>query len=446
MKPVKLIPCLFALLLPQWGLAAPVSLEEAIRDALDHAPALQSAMAARNSAREDRLLGRAWLLPYVVTSGSWKSMQQDVVYDRPIALLPLANEMNMKQQKYGIKMYQPLFDVEKWSYYEQGKASEAMGEAAFRRSERQTMLAAAAAWLDVMRAHDRLNAARASEQAMTRLAEQAKASFDVGLEPVNTSLAAASRRDLASAQRIRAEQALEQSRAVLSSLLGHDADVAANATPQLVPLKMKPQQEWLQQVDHADQVQLAERSVDLAEAGKLKAIGAALPKVQFVAGWDREKSSSGTFGTGSHTQTGYFGVEMTMPLYAGGSTWAQQRKSEQEKIKAAADLDEAKRSTQLAIRQAWLQWQGTGYEMDAMKAALTSANAEQEAARAGFEVGLRTMTEVLDAEERLASARAGYADSVASQGMAALQLYAAVGELGERQVSEVQGWLTGSVH
>jgi len=98
----------------------------------------------------------------------------------------------------------------------------------------------------------------------------------------------------------------------------------------------------------------------------------------------------------------------------------------------------------LATRQAWLQWQATGSELDAMKAALISARSEREAAHAGFEAGLRTMSEVLDAEDRLASARAGLADSVASHGLSVLQLYAAVGALDTDQVTVVQEWLAAS--
>ncbi|WP_167631138.1 TolC family protein [Mariprofundus ferrooxydans] len=425
--------------------AQPVSLSQAVTDALGHAPALQSAEAARDSASEDAKLGRAWLLPYVAASGSWQKVRRDIVYDRPIAF-PLANELNMVETDYGVKAYQPLFDLEKWSLYKQGLASAAMGETSLQLVRRQTILAVASAWLDVMRTIQRLKAAKADEEAMQRLAEQAEASFKVGLEPVNTSLAATSRRDLARANRIRAEQAVNQARAVLSSLLGHEADVTAsmNPSPQPLALAKSSEQSWLEQADHADRVQMAENSISLADAGELKALGSALPKLQLVAGWDKQRSSSGMFGTGSRTESTSIGVEISMPLYAGGSTWAQQRKSEKEKIRAEADLDEAQRQAKLATRQAWLQWQATGSELTAMKAALTSARSEREAAHAGFDAGLRTMTEVLDAEDRLASARAGLADSIATHGLSVLQLYAAVGTLDTDQVAFVQDWLTAS--
>jgi len=425
--------------------AQPVSLSQAVTDALGHAPALQSAEAARDSAREDAQLGRAWLLPYVAASGSWQKVRRDIVYDKPIAF-PLANELNMIETDYGVKAYQPLFDLEKWSLYKQGLASEAMGETSLQLVRRQTILAVASSWLDVMRTLQRSKAAKADEEAMQRLAEQAEASFKVGLEPVNTSLAATSRRDLARANRIRAEQAVNQARAVLSSLLGYEADVSASMNPSPLPLALaqSSEQSWLQLATHADRVQIAENSLTFADAAELKALGGALPKLQLVAGWDKQRSSMGMFGTGSRTESTSIGVEISVPLYAGGSTWAQQRKSEHEKIQAEADLDEAQRQAQLATRQAWLQWQATGFELRAMNTALTSARSEREAAHAGFEAGLRTMSEVLDAEDRLASARAGLADSVASHGLSVLQLYAAVGALDTDQVTFVQDWLTAS--
>jgi len=279
---------------------------------------------------------------------------------------------------------------------------------------------------------------------MTRLAEQAKASFDAGLEPVNSSLAATSRRDLAHAQRIRAELSRNQALAVLASLLGHDAEVAVHIDTNIGPMQLarSDEQAWLQLAEQEEGVHVAKEAVLLADAGKLHALGGAMPKVQLVAGWDNKRSTAGTFGSGSDVKSTSIGVEFTMPLYAGGSTWAQQRKSEQESIRADADLSEAQRHADLATRQAWLQWQASGVELQAMQAALASARSEQVAAHAGFDVGLRTLSEVLDAEDRLAGVRAALADSVAAHGLSVLQLHAAVGALDNEQVEQVQTWLT----
>jgi len=444
MKHICLLLC-GMMLLASVAQASPVTLEQAVQDALAHAPALKAAIAARNSAQEDKTLGRAWLLPYVVANGSWQRVLEGISYDKPVGF-PLALHINMIQSDYGIKAFQPLFDLQKWSLYKQGLVSAAMGDTSLQLARSQTMLAAASAWLDVMRTIQRLKAARASEQAMQKLAEQAAASFKAGLAPVNVSLEAISRHDLARAQRIRAEQTMNQAKAVLSSLLGREAEVTGdmNASAEPLALKQSSEQDWLQQAGNADKVQLAKRSVSLADAVKLKSLGGALPKVQLVAGWNKQRSSGGVFGVGSTIKNASIGIEVSMPLYAGGSTWAQQRKSEQEKIRAEADLAEAQRSAQLATRQAWLQWRATGAELGAMKAALASALSEREAAHAGFEAGLRTMTEVLDAEDRLARARAGLADSIASHGLSVLQLHAAVGSLHTDQVERVQDWLATS--
>jgi len=423
--------------------AATLSLVQAVDATLSHVPSMRSAIASRASSAEDEKLGRAWLLPYVVVNGSWKRQREDIVYYSLPAGFPLANEVNSVRSKYGITAYQPLFDVEKWSLFKQGQASAGIGDLSLRLARRQTMMAAATAWLDVMRADHRLAAARASEAAMIKLAEQAAASFEVGLESVNTSLAANSRRDLARAHRIRAEQVVNQAQAVLASLLGRSAQVQVTLDGAITPMPLADvtEQQWLDLANANEQVLLAEKGVALADAGELKALGGALPKLQLVAGWDKQRSSAGTFGTGSEIQSASIGVEVSMPLYAGGSTWSQRRKSEQEKLRADADLAEAQRSSRLAVRQAWLQWQSTGSELVAMKAALASAGSEQEAAHAGFDAGLRTLTEVLDAEDRLAGSRAGLADSVASHALSVLQLYAAVGDLDGDKVTQVQNWL-----
>ncbi|MDQ6963927.1 MAG: TolC family protein, partial [Mariprofundales bacterium] len=205
----RVVTLLVVMLLSNTAMAAdPSSLRSVVALALEHAPSLQAAEAARDAAAEDLILGRAWLLPYVIANGSVNQVIQDFKYNKPISFL-LTNIRN-DEQSYGIKAYQPLFDIKKWATYQQGKISAATGRVKLALQRQRTTLETAAAWLDVIRAKAAYAAAVANERAISHLAKQAKAAFEVGTAAVNDSLTASSRRDLAKAARIRASQVLAQ--------------------------------------------------------------------------------------------------------------------------------------------------------------------------------------------------------------------------------------------
>ncbi|MBN4076926.1 TolC family protein [Mariprofundus ferrooxydans] len=438
---------LLLLLLPKFAFSADATrLQSVVALALEHAPTLQAAEAARDAAAEDITLGRAWLLPYVVANGSLTRRNQDFSYDRTIGFLTTTVRNN--EQIYGIKAYQPLFDVEKWAIYQQGKISAATGEVKLAIQRQQTILQASAAWLDVIRAQATFSAAKASEQAMNTLAMQAKAAFEVGTAAINDSLSARSRRDLTKAARIRAGQALALSQAQLNSLVGKNLPVSVELYQGIEPLHVSKDklEVWEQRAEATSLgVQLSDQALAMADAEHLKSVGGAMPTLQLVAGWDYNKSSQGIF-VGSTVKSASIGIEMSIPLYAGGSTWAEQRKASKEKIQAEFNMAEAKRTARLAARQSLLGLRTTAAEVEALDAALSSAKMEKKAAQAGFEVGIRTITDALDAEERLAAARQRYADAVARHAMAYLQLMASSNHLAKSTVEKIDQLLTGSEH
>ncbi|RMH61615.1 MAG: type I secretion protein TolC [Zetaproteobacteria bacterium] len=433
-----------ALVLLSPSLAWGNGLQDAVGQALAHAPALQAAAAARDAAAEDRVLGRAWLLPYVVAQVAVTRKQERYRYDRPISLL--ATRVRNNEQAYSVMAYQPLFDLEKWATYRQGAIAAASGELKLALARQQTVLSAAGAWLEVWRAQAALAAAQASERALARLAARAQAAFDAGTAAVNEALDADSRRDLARAQRIRAEQMLATAHARLQSLLGAPANVPARIPEMIAPISVHPDKvsAWeARAARDALSVRLRGKAVELADAGHLRAVGGALPKVQLVAGLSRDVSSDGTFG-GVRVNAASVGIEVSMPLYAGGGTWAQQRKSRKEQLRAEFELTDAQRAARLLARQSFLELRTTAAEVRALRKALHSAATARRAAHAGFAVGLRAITEVLDAEERLALSRQRYADAVARHAMAYLRLMASVNALDDAALARVDALLEAS--
>ncbi|MBL1353079.1 MAG: TolC family outer membrane protein [Zetaproteobacteria bacterium] len=406
-----------------------LGLQAAVEQALQYAPALQAEQAARDAAQENIALGKAVLRPYVAVSGSFKQEKQHFTYDQPLSFL----RTNISNRKifYGIQLVQPLFDLSKWALYQQGQLTATSADLKLAVQRQQTTLQAASAWLDVMRSQAALHAATKNEQAMQSLAKKMDLAFKIGLSSINESLAAVSRFDLAKAARIRAANAVLQAKATLDSLLGQAVNVDVQIPQNFRPLSLQPNnlEGWKTIAENQSlSIQLARERVEIFDNQYTQALGNAMPKVQLIAGWNKNQASDGSFG-GSSVKTSVIGIELNAPLYAGGALSAKRREATKHKVQAEYQIAEAKRSTRLSIQQTWLALQSGLAELSALKHAKVSAKEALKASQVGLEVGLRTLNDVMDSQQRLASTEQSYADALARYAMSWLQLHTIAGQL-----------------
>jgi outer membrane protein len=335
-----------------------------------------------------------------------------------------------------------MFDLERWAGYRQGELSAESGELRLRLERQRLMLETARAFLDATTAQAALSAARAREEAAEKLAVQLEASFRVGTAAMPEKLDAEARRDLARADRLRAANDLDQARATLASLTGRSVDELMSPQLSKTPVDLSPVQlaKWEDQAaGKAIAVQLAEVQFGVAKQGKDKALGGALPKVEAFGEISRDRSSDTSVRSGATVRDQAIGVQVKMPLYAGGGTTAQMRKSEKEALQAEFALADDMRLARLTARQAFLARQSAASQVAAMRQATISARKAAESVHSGYKVGLRSITEVLDADERSFIAERNLAIAGAQYVFAFLQLRASIGELTDRPLPTVYG-------
>jgi len=433
-----LLPLL--LLSPALLRAEPLSLQQAVDLALAHAPAVLAAEAGRDAAAEDETLGRAWLLPYVEVNGSILRRRHNTAYDSPQTRFK--NDLNYNESIIGVKVVQSLFDLERWAGYRQGELSAESGELSLHLERQRLMLETARAFLDANAAQAALIAAQAREAAAVKLAAQVATAQRVGTAAVPERLDAESRRDLARADRLRAENDLNQVRATLASLSG--VVVGELIAPELsqthLGLSDAQSDQWEDKAaGQALAVKLAEVQFGAAQQGQRKALGGALPKVEAFGEISRDRSSDTILYSGATVRDQAIGVQVKMPLYAGGGTSAQMRKSEKETLQAEFALADDIRLARLSARQAFLARQSAAAQVVAMRQAALSARKAAESTHLGRKVGLRSLTEVLDADERTFTAEKYLAAANAQYVFSILQLRASIGELTDRPLPTIFG-------
>ncbi|KGM41903.1 channel protein TolC [Aquabacterium sp. NJ1] len=262
------------------------------------------------------------------------------------------------------------------------------------------------AYFDVLAAQDVLTTTQANKKALAEQLASAKRNFEVGNATITDTREAQARFDLASAQEIAATNDLQVKRIALDQLVGRkDVTPSPLLTPaNLDALAPGQMDDWVAQTSASPVVRKAEVGLKVAKLEIDKAKAGNWPTLDAVANLSRTKIDSSTFqATTSSGTNASIGIELNMPLYAGGAIQNRVKEVLSLSDKAERDVDNAKRSVALATRQAFSGVQSGLAQVKAYEAAEASAKLALEATQLGYRVGVRINKDVLDAQTALSS-------------------------------------------
>jgi len=165
--------------------------------------------------------------------------------------------------------------------------------------------------------------------------------------------------------------------------------------------------------------------------------GGHYPTVDLVANYSQNNASGGSFGLGSDSTNKSVGVQLNLPLFQGGAVNSKWREAQANRERASQELENARRSVALQTRQAYLGVVSGIAQVKALQQALTSSTSLLDASKLGQEVGVRTNLDVLNAQQQLYSTRRDLYQAEYNYLLSQLRLKAAVGTLGEADLSKV---------
>ena len=419
------------------GGALAADLMQVYRDALANDAKFSAARAQYEAGQEKVVQGRAGLLPQVGMDANTTWNDANL---KPIAARPIVESYN--SNGYGVQLTQPLFRWQNWVQFKQGELQTALADTQFGIARQDLVLRVAEAYFNVLNAQDALDAVTQLRTAAAEQLELAKTSFEVGTVTITDVHEAQSRFDLASAQEIAAQNQLEVARQTLAQVIGKQPEPLAGLREGVALQRPQPENiaDWVAAAEsgsfgvQAQQLarEIAAREVERARAGHL-------PTVDIVASHgvnNRPQPST------DRSEATTIGLQLNLPLYAGGRVSSVSREAAALRMKADADLEDARRSAALAARQSWLGVTSGMAQVKALEAARVSSLSALEANKLGYEVGVRINIDVLNAQTQLADtlqqlSRARY-DTLLAQ----LRLKAAAGTLGEDDVAAINALLT----
>ena len=293
------------------------------------------------------------------------------------------------------------------------------------RTEQSVILSAVTAYVGVVRDQAVLELNINNERVLRRQLEAARDRFSVG-EVTRTDVAQAeSRLSRATAERVRAEGDLVNSRATYKNVVG-SAPGKLRATKPLNDLT----------ANESDTVNMArERSFAVVEADFVEraardqvdlVMGELLPTVTLSGDMARDFES---INSESETDTFSLTANLSVPLYQSGSVSSRIREAKQVVAQRRNDRNRAVRDATEEGTRAWENLVTVRARMRSFTAEVRASEIALEGVQQEALVGSRTVLDVLDAEQELLDARVSLVRAERDEVVAAYQLRSAVGQL-----------------
>ncbi|MET3661116.1 TolC family outer membrane protein [Aquamicrobium ahrensii] len=336
---------------------------------------------------------------------------------------------------FGVQVNQTLFDgFQTKNNVSAAEARVRASQESLRNTEENILFSAAQAYMNVI--HDRQVAAL-TKQNLEFLNEQTRAArsrLEVG-EGTRTDVAQAdAARSGAEAQLSAARADALASAAQYRQLIGDEPGQLKAASPlsKLLPASLDTAVAIAAKEHPA--IIATSHLVDAAAYGVKSAEGALLPSVTASAGVSRNYSDTRGGLAGASTSDGYsnsanIGATLSIPIYQGGRTSAQVRKSKEQLGQARIEVDVSRDQVRQAITAAWTAYAAAQEGVVANRQLVSAAQLALNGVIEERNVGQRTTLEVLDSQRDVINAKINLASAERDVVLASYAILQAMGRL-----------------
>ncbi|MDW8847670.1 TolC family outer membrane protein [Erwinia sp. MMLR14_017] len=381
------------------------TLQQAAQAALTYDSALQSSKKTSEADRQKYWQGMAGMLPTLTLEGSWDRQEQpDKRY-----------QSGVTTHNYDVRVRQPLFDMSKYAGWRKGVAIADTAQAQARLAEEKLLNSIANAYFSVLYQQEVLQAAQAASHNFKQQMEKLQAGLRNGQNTRTELDEAKANYAIAQAKEIEASNQLLLAGEAVRRISGINPDTLEPVNFQC--LNATPYASLTEAINASQRrntdIQVALFQNDQADADVLAADGAHMPVVSLYASygknWSRNDNDDNIlydaiFGTKSKSNNLQYGVNVTVPLFAGGSQLSQSFEAAYRREAAKYSIVEAQRKAVQDTRSAWLSLTNGKALIEAEKNAVASAHEKVVSVQYGREMGFRTVNDELDAQQKYYSA------------------------------------------
>jgi len=415
-------------------------------------PILDAAKEAQLAARENTPLARANFLPIISSQATFQANNQKLENvnisnssnggngSNPEIIFPQTRHFN--QNTYQLTLVQPIPYYVEWIQYSKASSQVKAANATYAAAEQDLIVRTINQYFEILKAYDQLKFSTANRKAYDKIFDQTQEKFKAGLIPVTDSDLARARRDSAIADEIEAETNVLNQKEILRQITIVPIENYAflrEDLPLKPPTPALPEQ-WVKAAIDQNNVLLAARyGTEVARKDVNIHQAAHLPSVSINANGTRFTAIPGVTSAGTNK---YANVQINIPIFNGGSITAKTRQ-------AAHLYGQNQKLTEVLCRQTESQtrqyYRGVITQIDQIKAykqSIVSNTSALKATETSFNVGTRTIVDVLNAQRDLIQAQQNYADARYAYIIQSILLKQSAGTLTPNDVRHINSWLT----
>ncbi|MEX5744911.1 TolC family outer membrane protein [Massilia sp. X63] len=423
------------------GHAGAVTLQQAYEMALKNDPVYRMGYYANQATQENRVIGRAGLLPSLSASFNGSKNVMDQETDIP-GRAPIIDHPRYISRSSTVQLRQSLLNMDAVQRYRQGKVQAAQGAEQFEADTNEVAVRVVSAYLDALFADDQLALSRVQRD---MYAEQQKVNqrlFEKGEGTKTDMLETQARLEVAEAQLIEAQDLAVAQREVLEGIIGGPAGNLDRLSDnfRVGELVKGSFEEWSKRaVDNSNELAAARLAVENArlEIGRQKA--GHLPRVDLLATYS--KGDSETINTrGQENLNRSLGVQVNIPIYSGGAVNAQTRQAAAQYERARADLEARTDKLLVEVRKVHSQTLSSVRKVDALVKAVDAAKLLMTATEQSIKGGVRINLDLLNAQQQLFSNQRDLAQARYTYLIAVMRLRAFTGNIGPQEIREIAAY------
>lgn len=446
----------FGLLLTSTVAWSATDLVTAWQSASSHDPSHQADVASAQAGSQKENQARAMWMPTVAfqAGAGYVDMKNEVdgasFYTPTIGSMNNARFVTQMQHatdtRAGVIATMPIYNPERRASAAQLEQQSKMAALQLKESDHALFLRVAQTYFDVLIAEDALSSLLAHKRAVQESLNIAKEKFRIGKSASTDMHEAQAIFDAVLADEAALESDLEFKRSVFFDLTGLPAREMAHLREGANLESLRPS-DMQALIEHAmsqnPKVQIGDVGSEIAqqEIEKYRVAGSASIDLVAQYGQQRVDGSNGAGSAYTSNHTGWLGVQLNVPLFTGGMRDAKHSEAIALADKARLEAQAARQAVSQRVRLSYLTVTSGLQQIRAFQQGVVSAGSKLDATQTGQELGARTTSDVLNAQQAFYSVKNNLLRAHYQVMLAALSLAAASGDLDLNRFEAVNAFL-----
>lgn len=423
---------------PVWASQEALSLTAAYEASRVNDPTVQSAAHAFEASTHEEAIGRGGLYPQVsLTSRYGYGGRTDGGDDSSYV-----NSNDYQSNNVTLAAQQPLYDKGRWAAYQEGKARGQLGTQLFDVAGQTLYDRVAKGYFDVARAENEIKLIAQQKAAINGLVTQSKKLYQGGQGAITDVDEAQARLDLVEAQEAEAQARRVAALRALSgraSVAIDDIQAMDEELPAGTPIPPERDLSYWTDIAREANPELAARlaAVKVAEAQADSQRAGHYPTLSLTSQLSRRENRQ--YQEQDPRQDAYYvGVQLDIPLYSGGAVRASVAKAEAQVAGAQSDYDVQRQQLAEDIEADYLGVVAGFAKSKAMQRAVESNQRALISTQKGFQGGVRSTVDILDAQQRVFQARRDLLNTKLDMLQSYVSLHTHTGQMNRAVLEQVQ--------